>query len=340
MYKTLASLFLATSLLHAEAPAFPDNHAIGVQNAILAKVNGSTISMMDVKKKMDVLFHQQYPHLAESNQARFQFYQASWKHIFNEMVDQELILADAADKEVKVTDAEVREEVEKRFGPQVMATLDRIGVTHEEAWKLVKNDLIVQRMNWWFIHSKAVTAVAPQDIRQAYRVHLQEHPAYVEWKYRVLTIRGEKSSVVAEAIYPQMQSRVPETLDELIAQWSKQYPGTSISLSSEFAANETSLSESHRSALSTLTPGVYSQPITQTGRDKQQVCRIFYLHEKIDHPAPTFEEMAPLLKNQLLQKSAAEIGNAYLGKLRSHYRFDASHAKDSLPQDFEPFSIQ
>ena len=67
-----------------------------------------------------------------------------------EMIDGELILADAADKEIKLTDGEVREEIERRFGPSVSVTLDKIGLTQEEAWRLVKNEMIVQRMNWWF----------------------------------------------------------------------------------------------------------------------------------------------------------------------------------------------
>jgi len=337
MYKTLFVLFLATASLHAEVDV-SDNHAIGVQHAILAKVNGTTVSMMDVKKKMDVLFHQQYPHLANSSQARFQFYQTSWKHVLNEMIDNELILADAADKEVPLNDAEIREEVEKRFGPNVMATLDQIGVTYDEAWKLVKNDLIVQRMNWWFVHSKALSAVTPQEIRQAYKMHLQEHPAYTEWKYRVLTVKGTNPAAVADAVHAQLKTAAE--VDAVVQQMSKQHPGTTITWSSEYSAAETALSETHRAALATLDAGTFSKPVLQTGRDKQQVSRIFFLQEKVDHPAPNFDEMAPLLKNQLLQKEAAKVGTQYLSKLRAHYRFDEAHLKEALPEDFQPFSIQ
>jgi len=337
MYKTLLLLVLALTSLHAEVE-ISDNHAIGVQHAILAKVNGTTLSVMDVKKKLDILFHQQYPHLANSSQARFQFYQTSWKHVLNEMIDNELILADAADKEVPLNEAEIREEVEKRFGPNVMATLDQIGVTYDEAWKLVKNDLIVQRMNWWFVHSKALSAVTPQEIRQAYKMHLQEHPAYVEWKYRVLTVRGENPNTAAEALHGKLQTA--GEVDAVVQQMSKQFPSTTITWSNEYSAAETALSETHRAALASLQPATFSKPVLQTGRDKQQVSRIFYLQEKVDHPAPNFDEMAPLLKNQLLQKEAAKTGTAYLNKLRAHYRFDEAHLKDAFPEDFQPFSIQ
>ncbi len=319
---------------------YSDDHKIGVQNAILAKVNGTTISMMDVKKKMDLLFHQSYPHLSQSAQARFQFYQANWRHALTDMIDGELILADATDKEVKLSDGDVREEIEKRFGPNVAATLDKIGLTYEETWRLIKNELLIQRMNWWFIHSKALAKVTPQDIRQAYRLHLQEHPAYTECKYRVLTLRGSDPARVADELYPAIQQATPDTLTTLLKEWEPRYVGTTIALSTEYTAADTALSEAHRSALTGLTSGTYSQPIVQTGRDKKQVCRIFYLSEKTEHPAVTFDEMAPLLKNQLLQQTSNEISQNYLNKLRSHYRFDASHLSETLPQDLQPFSIE
>ena len=78
----------------------------------------------------------------------------------------------------------------------------------------------------------------------------------------------------------------------------------------------------------------------QISRDKQKVFRIFFLSEKTDHTASTFEDMAPLIKNELLQKESLEVSQNYIGKLRKHYRFDADHLKETLPADLHPFSIQ
>ena len=55
-------------LLGAEQPA----HVI-VHNRILAKVNGKAISVVDIMKKMDILFYREYPQYTSSSQARFQF---------------------------------------------------------------------------------------------------------------------------------------------------------------------------------------------------------------------------------------------------------------------------
>jgi hypothetical protein len=335
-------LFIATTLF-AQFPLteMPKNGEpkIAVQNTILAKVNGTTISMIDVKKKMDLFFHQNYPHLANNTQARFQFYDTSWRKMLSEMIDHELILADAADKEVKVTDGEIREEIESRFGPNVMSTLDQVGLTYDEAWKLTKNDMVVQRMNWWFIHSKALAKVTPQEIKQGFRKHLETHPAFTEWKYRVLTIRDCGNTSIPEALHAAIANMPIDKVEAYLQEFGAKNSCV-VSLSNEYTAKETELADSHRSALSPLAPRQYSSPGLAVTKDKSQVYRIFYLSEKLDHPAAAFEEMAPMIKNELLQKAVVETSQTYLGKLRKHYRFEENNLRETLPADLHPFSLQ
>jgi hypothetical protein len=319
-----------------------EERKIAVQNAILAKVNGTTISMMDVKKKMDLVFHQNFPDLLHSPEARCQFYQASWRNVLTEMIDQELIIADAADKEIKLTDAEVREEIENRFGPNVMGTLDQIGVTYDEAWKMVKNDMIVARMTWWFIHSKALASVTPMQIREAYRLYLEKNPPYNELKYQVVTMRGEALAEAAQDLARRIdaEQKSPEELASVLAGFESQHPGVSVHCSQPFTAKDTELSESHRTALQALNPGQHSAPLFQKSRDRQQVCRFFFLESRREFSPPSFEDMAPMLKNELMQKASSEISSNYLGKLRKHYRFDASHLNEVIPENIEPFALR
>ena len=321
--------------------SYTDAQKIGVQNSILAKVNGTTISMMDVKKKLDVLFYQNFPQYADSNQARFQFYETSWRKLLSELIDNELILADAADREIKLSDAEVREELENRFGPNVMTTIDQIGLTYDEAWKMIRKDMIVQRMNWWFIHAKAMTKVTPQDIRQEYRLYAKEHPAYTEWKYQVLTIRGDDGTV-SKKIYDEAiaNSISIEEMPGRLKQFEHDYPNCTFSLSTEYNLKDAELSNAHRSALTAVAANSYGQPLSQESRDKQSLYRIFYLNEKIEHGIPTFDEMVPQIRTELLQKHANDIAQTYLGKLRKHYRFDPAHLEETVPADFKPFAIQ
>jgi len=338
MRKVFYSFFCFGSALFAQMPPavdFSDDHKIAVHNTILAKVNGTTISMIDVKKKMDMAFHQHFSHLAGSSSARYQFYEASWRHVLMEMIDHQLILADAEEKEAKLTDGEVREEMEQRFGPNIMFTLDKIGLTYEESWKMVREELLVRRMTWWFIHSKAMNQVTPQDIRQAFRLYSKENPAYQELAYRVISVKGDAAQEVAEKAYTLLVSRKvsPELLIEAL-----QELDPSIQVSSEYRTNDKTLSEAHKAALVSLAPGEYSHPSLQKSRtDKQIVVRIFYLSERTDHAAPEFEAMSAQLRENLIQKAVAQESTAYLEKLRKHYGFDM---KSDLPEDFHPFSLE
>ena len=344
MFKIFFLLSLAASpFLSAETPVidFSQNQKIAMQNSILAKVNGQTFSMMDVKKKMDLLFHQYYPHLADSNQARFQFYEASWRSVLMQLIDNELILSDSVDKELKLTDGEIREEMENRFGPNVSQTLDQIGLTYDDTWKMVKNEMIVQRMTWWYVHSRAMKNVTPQDIRQAYRLYLQENPAYSEWKYRVVSIRADQpDEVLSEKIYQFLREtgKNPEMVLEKLKEF--ETPGISIQVSNEFDAADQDLSETHKASLSSLSPKSFSKPSYQLSKDKKSIYRIFYLIEKTDHPALPFEAIANRLRDDLVQKSVAQESDAYLEKLRKYYGFDPARIKQTLPDDLHPFSLQ
>lgn len=334
-------LFVLAALTLTATPVvdFSDSQKIAVQNSILAQVNGKTISMMDVKKKMDLIFHQHYPQFESSNQARVQFYEMSWRQVLMDLIDNELILADALDKEIKLTDGEVRETMEERFGPNVMQTLDKIGLTYDETWKMIKNELIVQRMSWFFVQSKAISNVTPQDIRQAYRLYLEKNPGYTEWKYRVVSIRVEEpNDPLAEQVYQLLSEsgQSLETQEEALKKFESN--GVSITISNEFISKTQELSDIHKTALASLQPGNYSKPSFQTGRsDKKITYRIFYLIDKLEHPAPLFEDLSNQLRNELLQKAVAQESQTYIGKLRKYYGFEA---KEALPEDLHPFSLQ
>lgn len=334
MMRILFILFASAAFATNNAQVdFSDDQKIAIQNSILAKVNGETISVIDVKKKMDLAFHRNYPHLEHSTAARCQFYEGSWRHVLMEMIDHQLILTEAEEKQIPLSDTEVREEMESRFGPNIMFTLDRIGLTFDETWKIVKDELLVQRMTWWFIHSKAISQVTPQDIRQAFRIHVKENPAFEELKYRVIAIRGDHPEETAKKALSTLleKSLSPEAAIEIL-----QEIDPSIQVSSEFVATDRELSDAHKSALSQLTPGTYSAPVVQKSKvDNKVVVRIFYLNEKTFHPTPQFDTLAHSLRDQLIQKAVAQESSNYLNKLRKNHPF-----YENAPENFHPFSLQ
>lgn len=315
---------------------------ISVKNRILTTVNGNAISVVDVMKKMDMLLHQNYPQFADSPQARFQFYATSWRPILMEMIDTELILSDAEEKEIKLTDGEIREEMEDRFGPGVQLTLEKIGLSYDDAWKMVRKELIVRRMLWFFAQSKAIQSVSPQAIREAYRHYLTEHPPYEEWSYRVITLKSENDELGQDVkgILAAATAGV-ECVAKELKDWESSHPDANLTVSNEYVVRSLDLSESHRSILSSLRPGSYSEPIAQASRtEKKPIQRIFYLKDKINHPAPSFDELSTQLKNDLTQKAIAKESEAYMHKLRKYYGFDQEVLKEALPEHLQPFALE
>src|SRR5580700_6510233 len=140
-------------------PVFEESQELIVYNRILAKVNDKTISVIDVMKKMDLFLQKYYPQLTHSKLARYQFYSSQWREYLAQMIDQELMIADAEKLEVKVTDAEVREELLNRFGPSIMSVLSDLGLTYDETRSMIHDDLLVQKMIWFRVNSKALAKV-------------------------------------------------------------------------------------------------------------------------------------------------------------------------------------
>lgn len=321
-------------------PALEEPQELIVNNRILTKVNGKTISVMDVMKKMDVYLSRYYPQYVNSKAARFQFYISSWKDTLNQMIDNELMMADAESREVVVSDGEVRQEIQERFGPNIMSSLSRLGLTYEEARKMVHQDMIVQRMNWLRVTSKALQKVNSQDVKNAYKEFCEHNPAQEEWKYQLLSIRSnnkEVSSELAKKAFELLQ--MPgSSLDGIAEQLKSAENLVSVNVSQEYVVEGKALADSHKQVLASLAIGSFSQPIEQTSRDNSVVYRIFYLKGYSKKELPTFEQVANEIKDGLLQKAASEERSSYETKLRQRFGYDAKSL--DLPSDFEPFSLK
>lgn len=333
-------------------------------NRILTKVNEKTISVIDVVKKMDMFLQKHHPQLIHSKSARFQFYSTQWRDYLTQMIDQELMLADAERLEVKVSDAEVREEILERFGPTIIPTLDQLGLSYDEVKKMVHDEMIVQRMMWFRVNSKALSRINSQDVKKAYRQFCEKNPELEEWEYQVLSIRSSDATLgavlatkaieildsyplsihVANSSLPTVEMTPTRMHEELNAFTSQFYPSSegrpSIHLSSDLTADEKSISEAHKLVLKTLKPGSFSQPITQTSRDLSTVHRIFYLKKHSRKQLPPFERMTDRLKDGLLQQAANEENEHYIQKLRERLGYNDLEALNSSLADFHPFSIK
>jgi hypothetical protein len=316
-----------------------------INNRILAKVNGKAISVYDVMKKMDLLFYRSFPEYTSSIMARYQFYQVNWQGVLRDLIDKELILADSEENKLQVSSGDVRQEMETLFGPNIIANLDSVGMTFDEAWKIVHGDIVIKRMMYIRTTSKVLKQVTPQNVRDAYEIYAKENVRPEQWVYSVVTIRDKDKdvgAVAAEHIYTWLATEnVPlKEVIEKAAQTAYYPPSAKVTISEEYQHEEKQMSTAYKTILAALEPGKYSRPAAQKSRQgNETVYRIFYLKEFQPGGAPSFNEVAKTLKEKLLEEAAEKETVAYIKKLRKHFDVQEIHPEELDREKFEPFKL-
>lgn len=354
-------IFLLGSLLaalHLSAnPSMEQEPHLIIQNRILAKVHNSTISVLDVVKHMEVFLNKHYPEYANSLPAKYQYFSAKWKENLMQMIDEQLILADADKMELKVTDSEVRETLFGKFGPNVMATLDKLGITYEEARSMIHSELTVQRMTWFKVHSKALASVNIPDVKTAYVNYREKNPLKEHWEYQILSIKAENEEIAKNIAEEALKlSQNSTDLSKISQELGKQVnalleipeespPPFTLTLSEPVKAEDKNLSLTYKEILKTLSAGSISEPIKQTTKngaagEQNSVYRIFHLIGHTKTPTPTFRSMQDKLHDKLIQEAIEKESRYYISKLRERYGFDAKNLEENIPTGFQPFSLQ
>lgn len=316
-----------------------------VNNRVLVKIDGKAISLVDVVHKMDYLFYRQFPHLASSLMARYQFYTINWRHMLSSVLDDHLIMQDAKEKKVdeEIKDGDIRETMEELFGPEVVISLDKMGLSYDEAWELVKTDLTVQQMNQMMVRSRAQHEVSPKRVKKHYDSVIKEQPVEDKWVYQTLTIESkdeEKGKTVAEKALA-LLSEEKKTLAELPAVLGQGDEEIVIRISEEFSRKEKELSPAHKAILQTLAVGTHSAPVLQSSKkDGVMAYRIFYLKESEKGKQVPLQELEAKISQEILSKAMARHGDAYVQKLRKHYGITEAYLKAMIPENFEPFVLR
>ncbi len=345
-FSLILSAFWQCALSGQQAPMLFEKEKpkpqIRIHNRVLAKVNQKPITVLDLMKKMDMVFYQQYPQYTSIPELRYQFYMVSWKQVLEELVDKELIMADAGEVHMEVSGADIRQEMEGLFGPNIISNLDKAGLTMTEAMKIIEEEITLRRMMYVRVQSKAIKDVTPQEIRRAYDRYNREYDPSNQWQYRIITIRDpnpKKLSMIADKISEEINEK-PVSIDD-VSSWVKGIEGvnvfTSVKLSDLYEQNDQDLSPKYRQLLSGLSPGRYSLPQKQV-KDKAEIYKIYYLENYIADSPLEFYEMAPKLKKELLMKIAEAETTEYKKRLRK--QFPVSLIDNLISNNFEPFTLE
>lgn len=342
----LLSWMIAGLLYAAQALSLEGQGVFVINNRPLLKVNQKILSLMDIVKKMDVLIHQSYPELEQNPMGRYQFYATNWRVFLEEMMLGELMKADAEEKEVTVSDGDVREEMEKRFGPNIIATLGKIGLSYEEAREMIKSDLIVQKMSWYKIYSPAIQEIAPKDIKKAYLTYIEKNPTVEEWDYQLLTIKADEKEVVktvAEEAYRLLKRTADTSLAAVTDALTSKHqvnPTLKLVASKDYHVTSTAISAEYRKILTTLTVGEYSAPIQQVSKATgEEVWRIFHLKNHEVKAPKSFDLLYQNLQEELVAKASAHFREEYKKKLQEKFGISNADLKKEIPDDYEPFAL-
>jgi len=349
---TLALVFASAPLLASFGPESyqgPEQDLI-INNRVLAAPVGKTITMMDVIRRLDMVFYRQYPELTSSAEARYQFYMMGWRQAFDDMINADLMVADAESKQVSVSDGDIREEMERQFGPNVVETIDELGLTYDEAWEVMKTELIVQRMNGFMVTGRAIAAVSPDRIRQAYREYVEAQGSTQVWHYRVLSIshrdsaESQKAAEVAQGLLCRDEFGSLESVRDHLIELREEgeLPAAiSVKLTDRFSRKEQEMAKAHRTVVCDLSEGCCSDAIAQVSRvDGSTVYRIFSLEEVEDPGLPSFNEMEHELRMKLLSQEAGEAEKEYVARLRKRYNINDEELGRSIPSDLKPVALR
>ena len=350
-FSILASLLLTSNLTYGDFSQYPtiqeQPKTIHFHNRPLIKINGKTISLVDVVKKLDMQLLKNAPHVLSDLPSKHHYYSTNWRMAFNELIEQEMIKLDSEQLKFSISEADIRTELDSTIGLNLISKLDSIGITLEEAKQMVESEMMVRQMLWMKAYSKALQTVTPEIIKNTYAEVVKKDLLKQKevWCYQVLTIKAknpDKEKEVAQKAYTLLNSSdsiMTNVVDVLKTQLQSQQD-FEVSISKDITVDSHSVSASHHEILTALKENEYSQPIFQTVRNsKEGVHKIYHLKNHTVESPQTFEQIAPNIKDKLIQMAADKEKTIYIESLKQKFFVTDAEVNDVAPKDYDPFIL-
>jgi hypothetical protein len=342
----MKGLVLILLVLVGQLGAQEARKRITVNNRVLATVNGQAISVIDLKKKMDMILYQSFPQYLDIPEARFEFYSKHWREVFSDLIDRELMIADSEEKKFPVSSGDVREELEEIFGPDVMLNLDNAGLTLDEAWKMVKADITIRRMLYYQVRMRATPQITPSEVRKAYEEACKTMSAQKECVWRCITFKSSDTTQATNyaqnvrAFLTENKTDL-DSLESVLEKHNLKDPQVQILISQPFRQKQSELSTSLQELLLSMQEGTYSPLQLQSSRSEATpVVRIYYVQELKSEKPPTLQEIEPELREAITEELVAKKTAQYLEELRTHFHLSKEQIEKELPLNFQPFVLK
>ena len=317
---------------------------IAVNNIPLAKINGRVISLADVVKELDMRMYLHNPEEYKNVNNRYGFYKESWKRQLDELIQLELLKKEAEEKKVKITDADIRQELVNRYGGDIINKLHEANLTYDDVKISVKNDILSQQMNWYGFVNKIFYKVGPQTLKNAYDEYVSANPGNEIWKYQFMTIRV-KNKETADEIGFKIKALDPgnftslhsfkESLQSLFA--GKE--DFRISLTDELTVEDKAIAQNHKAILTTIPLDSLSSPVFLQ-QNNEYLVRVFSLKDHIKSEPMPFSQMTDKLRGELVGKMAEKERGTFFQRLKDKYGYSDEQIYIPLPEGFAPFSLK
>jgi hypothetical protein len=330
-------LFVAVCSFVEAAPS--SRYGVVVDNKVLATVRGQVVTVIDVMKKLDMIFYQQFPQYRGSSEARFEFYQTNWRKILQELVDRHLILVLAEERGFQVTNGDIRQELEEIFGPNVMMNLYEAGLSLHEVYDMMKADILLRRILSFYVRMPVFASITPEVLKLAYGERGKDAKRQESWLWRSVTLRAKEGNCAKEVADTVWKLLEQDHLSMEVVQ-SKLPEGVEIIVSSPFHSDKRELAPHLQTLFESLSVASYSAPVSFTNRsDPRHSWRFYVIDEKKEGVMLSFSEMEQNLREELAGPEIDKRTKDFFDDLRKQY-----HVKQSLGSEdllaFEPFHLK
>jgi hypothetical protein len=313
--------------------------SIVVENRVLATVRDQVITVIDVMKKLDLIFYQQFPQYRGMPEARYEFYRSNWRKVFEELVDRQLIHSLAEEKQFTVTNGDIREELEEAFGPNVMMNLYEEGLSMHEVHEMMKADILLRRIISFYVHTPVMSLITPEVLRAAYQTKIEELKGRKGFIWRSVTIRAKGKDCPKEEAN-KIWKLLEKDRQSIESIESTRPEGIECTVSQPFKSEQREVSPVVLKTLEKLPLHSFSEPVAVTCRsDPHQSWKCYIVDECFDQQPPTFLELEATLRQELATPEVAKRTIAFFDDLRNQYHVKHIFSSEELLA-FEPFQLK
>lgn len=337
MFRYLLLLLAMNVTLCADQSA---KAAIIVDNRVLTTVRDQIITVQDVVKKLDMLFYKNYPQYRSSPEARLEFYKMQWRQMVDDLVNRQLALSWAEERQFQVSHGDVREELEEMFGPDVMVNLYESGLSLHEVQEMIRADILLRRIIYAYVRLPILASITPRDVRTLYANKLKEASSQKVFCWKSITVKEkdtkECSRQVAEDVlnlFRKERLSLEGVREKIPAQFE-------VTLSQEYRSSREEIAPHIFELLSPLQEGSFSDLVPFSSKQDEHRGWRFYTVLSIENKKlPPLAEIEEELRGEIAYPEIEKQTKAFFDELRRQYHVKQLFTSQELAS-LEPFSMR